>query len=542
MRTGKLAASITAGVTAALTALSVVGCSNSGGTPPKGDGGSASAAPTPTWEPVQGPPRTVPAVQKFSAADGRGWRPAKTARVVVPAGEKSPVADEARRFAQELGGLRTVWGKQAVRPGDVELRLSGGEDAVRREDNAPVYDTAEEAYTLTARGTRLTLTAPTDAGIFNATRTVLQSVRTSGGVPEGTVEDRPDRAQRGFMLDIARKHFDVRWIEDRIRDLAGLKLNQLQLHFSDDQAFRIESEKHPEIVSADHLTKDQVRHLVDLARGLHITVIPEIDSPGHLGAVLKAHPDLQLRSADGRTQRGAMDISQPGAAEIVDDLLREYAPLFPGKHWHLGGDEYRALADRSPAENYPQLARAARDKYGADATIEDLATGWLNDRDKTVRAAGAKQVEAWNDGYFRDTDVAPDSGRTVAYWTGKEIGAREPDEYLRENRKVVNLNDEYLYYVLGEPNNMPYPTGERIYTQWTPGVLRGTKPVPQSQSGPDRVLGARLAVWCDLADEQTQQQVADGIRLPLRALAQKVWDRRDPALSWADFKKLADQV
>ncbi|MEN2421423.1 glycoside hydrolase family 20 protein [Streptomyces rimosus] len=541
MRTGKLTATITAGVTAALTALAVAGCSG-GGTPQRGESGrSPSAAPTPTWDPVQGPPRTVPAVQKFSAAEGRGWRPGKQARVVVPAGEKSPVADEAERFARELGGLRTVWGKQTVRPGDVELKLSDG-DGAGRADNAPVYDTADEAYTLTARGTRLTLTAPTDAGIFNGTRTVLQSVRASGGVPEGTIEDRPDRAQRGFMLDIARKHFDARWIEDRIRDLAGLKLNQLQLHFSDDQAFRIESEKHPEIVSADHLTKDQVRHLVEVARGLHVTVIPEIDSPGHLGAVLKAHPDLQLRSADGRTERGAMDISQPGAAEIVDDLLREFAPLFPGKHWHLGGDEYRALADRAPAENYPQLARAAREKYGDGATIEDLATGWLNDRDKTVRAAGAQHVEAWNDGYFPDTDVEPDPHRTVAYWTGKEIGAREPAEYLRENRKVVNLNDEYLYYVLGEPNNMPYPTGERIYKQWTPGVLRGTEPVPESSSGPDRVLGARFAVWCDLAGEQTQQQVADGIRMPLRALAQKVWDRREPALSWEDFKKLANQV
>ncbi|MEU2792735.1 glycoside hydrolase family 20 protein [Streptomyces sp. NPDC007100] len=542
MRTGKLTTAVTAGVTAALTALAVAGCSHDG-TPPRGGPASpVSAVPTPTWDPVQGPPRTVPAVQKFEAADGRGWRPAKQARVVVPDGEQSPVADEARRFARELGGLRTVWGRQTVQPGDVELRLSGGKDAARRADNAPVYDTADETYTLTARGTRLTLTAPTDAGVFNGTRTVLQSVRTSGGVPEGTVEDRPDRAQRGLMLDIARKHFDARWIEDRIRDLAGLKLNQLQLHFSDDQGFRIESEKHPEIVSDDHLTKDQVRHLVDVARGLHVTVIPEIDSPGHLGAVLGAHPDLQLRSADGRTQRGAMDISKPGAAEIVDDLLREYAPLFPGNHWHLGGDEYRALADRDPESSYPDLAEAARAKYGAGASIEDLATGWLNDRDKTVRAAGARQVEAWNDGYFRDTDAAPDAGRTVAYWTGKEIGAREPDEYLRENRKVVNLNDEYLYYVLGEPNDMPYPTGERIYNQWTPGVLRGTKAVPESLSGADRVLGARLAVWCDQAGEQTQQQVADGIRIPLRALAQKVWDRRDPALSWQDFAKLADQV
>ncbi|MCZ9344986.1 beta-N-acetylglucosaminidase, partial [Streptomyces sp. TRM76130] len=80
------------------------------------------------------------------------------------------------------------------------------------------------------------------------------------------------------------------------------------------------------------------------------------------------------------------------------------------------------------------------------------------------------------DGFFAGSDPAADDDILVAYWTGKEIGARQPAEYLAEGREVVNYNDEFLYYVLGEPQTFVYPTGERIYEQWTPRVVRGTEP------------------------------------------------------------------
>ncbi|WP_052863797.1 beta-N-acetylhexosaminidase [Streptomyces niger] len=547
---------LTAWVALAASALTITGCSGGSGQHGSGSGNesqdsksptsaASSAAPTPRWAAVKGAPRTVPAVRSFKAADGTGWRVSKNARVVVPAGRDSPLADEARRLAADLGGLKLSWQDDA-RPGDVELKITGEGEAAKANNAAPT-STADEAYTITARDTRLTLTAPTDTGIFNATRTVLQSVRAAHGVPEGTIEDRPDRAQRGLLMDIARKHYTADWLEKRIRELADLKLNQLQLHFSDDQAFRIESSSHPEIVSPEHLTKAQVRHLVKLARELHITVIPELDSPGHLGAVIDKHPSLQLRSAAGTAPRGAVDISQPKAAQIVDDLMREYAKLFaeegvPGPRWHLGGDEYSALTVKSPGTSYPQLARAATKKYGAKATVQDLTTGWLNDREKTLRDAGVKHVEAWNDGFHDSKVVTPAKDRTVAYWTGKEIGANEPAGFLKEGRTVVNLNDEFLYYVLGQPNDFTYPTGERIYKQWTPAVLRGTTPVTASLTGPDRVPGARFGVWGDLPQSQTTEQVARGIRLPLAALSQKVWDPRKPQLSWTDFKARAATV
>ncbi|MFE6690343.1 glycoside hydrolase family 20 protein [Streptomyces sp. NPDC057743] len=526
-------------------ALVLGGCSQGASSQAPGAAPSSSspAAPIPSWAKVTGPPRIVPAVREFRPANGNGWRPTKGARIVVPAGEKSTVADEAQLMAKDLGGLAVVWGKQDVRPGDIEVKLSGGARG-KRANNAPVGSAADESYTLTARDARLTLTAPTDTGVFNGTRTVKQAVRTAGGLPEGTIEDRPDRPQRGLMIDNARKPFTAEWIEARIRQLADLKLNQLQLHFSDDQGFRIQSDSHPQIVSADHLTKDQVRHLIKVGQSLHVALIPEIDSPGHLGAVLDHYPDLQLRNASGKVLRGAIDISKPQAGELVDSLLKEFGQLFTGPYWHLGGDEYQALMASNPEASYPQLAKAARDKYGSGATIKDLATGWLNDRQKTVEAAGKNRIEAWNDGFFAGGKVAADKNRTVAYWTGKEIGAREPEGYLREGRTVLNLNDEFLYYVLGEPNGFTYPTGERIYKSWTPRVLRHTSPVsvPESQTGADRIPGGRFAIWCDHAQAQTAQQIAAGIKLPLAALAQKTWDPRTPAQPWTDFKALANRL
>lgn len=533
-----------AGLLAGLVALS--GCSGPSGPAPPPDAPASASSPEPssTQSARDRSPRTrpsaaalpqgapplvaIPAVRSFDPASGQGWWPRGGTRIITEGeGRKGP-ADEARLLAGELPG-RAAPGPagEEAEPGDVVLRID--------------QDRPREGYRLDTRDGALTITGGSDTGVFYGTRTALQTLRARGHVPSGVAVDRPDRPQRGLMVDIARKHYSKGWIEDRVREMGDLKLNQLHLHISDDQGFRVESESHPEIVSERHLTKRDIREIIALARTRHITVFPEIDSPGHLGAVLRAHPGLRLFDAAGRAAPGAVDISNPRAAAIVDDLYREFAELFPGRYWHLGGDEYRALAVKDPERSFPQLAAYARERYGAGATVTDAATGWLNDRAATVREYG-KTVKAWNDGHVTGRRVAPDKDREVEYWTGKEYGQREPAAFLRDGRRLVNLNDEYLYYVLGEPNTFRYPTGERIYDEWTPAVLRGTVPVPPALAGASRVLGARLAVWGDLPGAQTEAQVAAGIRMPLRALAQKVWRDHDPDLSWDTFTRLADRV
>ncbi|MGC5003388.1 beta-N-acetylhexosaminidase [Streptomyces sp. DT203] len=483
------------------------------------------ASPSPTRSyPLSVAPRTIPAVREHIPARGPGWRPGPISAVVIGDGSGG-LADEAQLLAKEL--KISYRGAVPARAGDVELALGTPGKG------------APESYTLRTHDGRVTITGPDQAGVFYGTRTLKQALRADGTMPEGEVRDRPDRPQRGLNLDIARKYYSVGWIEDRLREMADLKLNQLGLHFSDDQAFRIQSDTHPEVVSPEHLTKAEVRQILALAGRLHIDVVPEIDSPGHLGAVLRAHPELQLRNTAGVASTGSIDISRPDAAKLIDQLIGEFADLFGGRYWHLGGDEYRALTVQNPAASYPQLQRAAQLKYGAAAGIKDLATGWLNDRAAVVRPHGL-QPKAWNDGFFRGGIVRADKGIEVEYWTGKEYGARPPEEYLSEGRRVVNLNDEFLYYVLGQPNQFVYPTGKRIYELWTPLVLRGTQPVPARYSS--QILGGRFAVWGDLPQAQTPAQVAAGIRMPLRATAQKLWDPRKPALSWSQFQALAGTI
>ncbi|EFL34423.1 secreted hydrolase [Streptomyces viridochromogenes DSM 40736] len=492
------------------------------GAAPRGTSPSESPSPSRSYA-LSKAPQTIPAVRDHTPARGPGWRPESGDRVVV---DDPALADEGRLIAGELG-LSYQGEKNDQQAGDVRLALDGDKKA------------NPESYVMTVRDGRVEINGPAEAGVFYGTRTLKQEVHDGGTAPEGVVKDEPAKPQRGFMLDIARKNYTAGWIEDRIRELGDLKYNQLGLHFSDDQGFRIESDSHPEIVSQEHLTKAQVRKIVDLAESRHITVVPEIDSPGHLGAVIDAHPDLQLRTAQGSAVQGAIDISKAESAEIVDDLLNEYAGLFPGRPWHLGGDEYQALVRSDPEASFPQLAAAAQQKYGAGATVADLTTGWLNDRAATVRA-NQRTPRAWNDGFFRDTSVAADKDIQVAYWTGKEIGARTPVEYLSTGRKVINYNDEFLYYVLGEPQTFVYPTGQRIYEQWTPRMLRDTAQVPARYD--DQILGGTFAVWGDQPNAQTQDQVAAGIRMPLRATVQKLWDPGAPGLSWAQFRALADRL
>ncbi|MEU7316345.1 glycoside hydrolase family 20 protein [Streptomyces sp. NPDC007083] len=520
-------------LTLAVSLLGLTACGGDGG----GGNDSPSASGSGSAQPPKGPdrlgpaPSAVPSVRQWKAVRGPGWQRTDRTRV-VPAADS--LRDEAKLLADEL---KVPVAKGPSHTGDIELKR--GEDSGKSPGGK--VNGGPESYRLVSEDGKITITGGGDAGVFYGTRTLLQTWRAQGRFAEGTVADAPDRPQRGFSLDIARKNFSADWIEARIREMGDLKLNQLQLHLSDDQAFRIESDTHPEIVSDPHLTKAQVRGIVDLAASRHITVIPEIDSPGHLGAVLKAHPELQLRSASGATPRGAIDISKPAAAKLVDELLVEFADLFPGKWAHAGGDEYQALMTENPEQTYPGLAKKAREEFGDQATVQDLATAWLNDRASTLDKQG-KIPQVWNDGMHRGGVVKPNKPREVAYWTGREAGEREPSEYLKEGWKVVNLNDEYLYYVLGQPNNFTYPTGRRIYEEWTPAVVRGTEPVPDKWAGRDRILGGRFAVWGDLADAQTTGQVARGIRLPLAATAQKLWDPQRPERSWDDFVKLVDKV
>ena len=136
------------------------------------------------------------------------------------------------------------------RPGDIELPLGSSDRGL-----------GSEGYRLEV-GAVLRIEARTAAGAFYGTRSVLQLLRREQHHSGRPARDWPRYPERGLMIDNGRRYFGPRWLRRAIRELAYLKLNQLHLHFSDDQGFRIESSSHPEIVSDPHLTKRQVRGIV----------------------------------------------------------------------------------------------------------------------------------------------------------------------------------------------------------------------------------------------------------------------------------------
>ncbi len=199
--------------------------------------------------------------------------------------------------------------------GDIALTLG--------EDTLPA-----EGYRLTVAAS-VTVRAGTTAGAFYGTRTLLQLLHRSATVPGGTAVDRPAKAERGLMIDQGRKYFTVDWVKQHIKELAYLKLNYFHFHLSDTYGFRLESSTHPEIVSAEHYSKQDIADLVALGLKYHVTIVPEIDTPGHMNPILAAHPELALRNSSGTADPAFIDLSKPGAYTLIGDLINEYLPPVP---------------------------------------------------------------------------------------------------------------------------------------------------------------------------------------------------------------------
>lgn len=275
---------------------------------------------------------------------------------------------------------------------------------------------------------------------------------------------------RGLMVDCGRKYFTPGWLHERIDELGSLGLNLVHLHLSDDQGFRIESETHPEVVTEPFLTKAEIRELLEHAARRDVTVVPEIDLPAHVRALLAHRPDLQLPG-----QPDKLDVANPGAYPFAEELLAEYLPLFSGPWWHLGADEYLG-------PSIAHLAEPLRDFLGRLAAL--------------VRDHG-KRPRIWNDALA----AAPlDSDVVVECW---DAG---PSAAFAGGHEVVNCNRDTLYYVLGwEERPDPQP----------PHVFYGETIAERDP----RNRGAKLHVWCDRPELETEEEIAAGIREPLRALA-----------------------
>jgi hexosaminidase len=234
-----------------------------------------------------------------------------------------------------------------------------------------------EAYRITVDAASVVVTGSDGAGLFYGVHTLAQLVtRHDDGwaVPAVVIEDAPRFRYRGVMLDVARHFHPVETVKAYIDRAAALKFNHLHLHLTDDQGWRIQLRSHPRLtelaagsaVAGDpggFYTRDDYREIVAYASSRHMTVVPEIDMPGHTHAVTLAHPELTEEPVLSETVMAAVDefgggvpthgepyegiavgfsslkIGEEATYDFVADVLGELAGMTPGPYLHVGGDE-----------------------------------------------------------------------------------------------------------------------------------------------------------------------------------------------------------
>lgn len=421
-------------------------------------------------------------------------------------------------------------------PGEIELSL-GSRDGRR----------GGEGYALSITDS-VRISARTPVGVFYGTRTLLQLLKWGNAIPRGIADDWPRYPDRGLMIDLGRRSYPVSWIEAEIMELAYLKLNLLHLHLTDDQRWGIESDTHPEIVSPGALTKRQVREILATARRYHVTVVPEIDMPAHMGALLDKHPELELKAAatappPQTPESRKLDITNPAALHIVQQLLDEYLPLFGGPFWDIGADEYLMAADQPL---YPQLQTFAIQRYGSGANDKDAILGFLNWVDSIVRAHH-KTLRSWHDELNPGNKLSASPDILTEWWINfsplSDPRPPTPQQLLAAGHRILNAGWFPTYYTEDLGPVQGKPDMRKAYESWSVNQFCG--PTHDDQffeacyvigAGEARNLGATINVWDD--HELTPTQIAAGIFPRLSVIAQKTWD--SPALtpSYARFEKI----
>lgn len=454
-------------------------------------------------------PDVVPAVREWRGATGV-LSLTSTSRIVIDSPRFAEMADRFRADLMIITGfdLQVADGTQP-RPGDIHL--------VGR----PI-EMAAEGYVLEITD-HVRLAGGSDAGVFYGTQTLLQLLRSTPGrrrLPRGQVRDWPRFAERGLLLDVGRKYWSPDYIVQTIRQLAYLRMNTIQLHFSDDNAFRLVSDHYPELAAPLAYSKADIRRFEEAANRCHVTIIPEIEMPSHSAAILESRPELGFGCAS--LTGSTLDVTKPEARQFARDLINEFAPLFAGPEFHIAADEYPTGEAQSRCA---ELARYAQ-QHGLGSPA-DVFVDFINDLNQTVRSNGKKMV-IWN---WWDVDQVPttnpDPSIKIEAWTtaAESSGDHSPQKYLDLGYEVVVSPSDLLYVTPGFPL---LPDPRYLYEAWTP------------QEHP-RLAGYQLSVWANDAIERTEDSFDACLRRPLEILADRLWG--GPRMgSVADFYARADRI
>lgn len=244
---------------------------------------------------------------------------------------------------------------------------SGG--AIRLTTDVAAADLGDEGYELTIAPEHLTISAYRPAGLFHGIQTLRQLLPPSAPaepptdgyqLPAVAIRDLPRFAWRGAMLDVARHFFNVAEVKRFIDLISHYKLNALHLHLSDDQGWRIEITSWPNLAihggstqvgggAGGYYTQADYAEIVAYATQRYITIVPEIDMPGHTNAALASYAELNSDGVPRQLYTGtevgfsALSVESDEVHQFVDDVVRELAALTPGPYIHIGGDEVETL-------------------------------------------------------------------------------------------------------------------------------------------------------------------------------------------------------
>ncbi|WP_370116996.1 beta-N-acetylhexosaminidase [Streptacidiphilus sp. MAP12-33] len=474
----------------------------------------------------EGSPAIVPRPARLTLGSGAGFTVTASTPVLARGGAEAQAT--AALLASELklptgpgsgtGGGSGSGGAGAGGPG-ITLRLD------------PKAGTGPEGYSLTSGPSGVLVTAADSAGLFYGGQTLRQLLpagRGTGTVPAVTVEDRPRYAYRGAGLDVARHFFTVAQVEEYVDLLALYKFNHLHLHLTDDQGWRIAVSSRPRLTAVGGRTEvggsaggfytaADYSAIVRYAQARHVTVVPEIDLPGHSNAAILSYPELACPGDPAAAPYTAIGVgfsrvctTKESTYRFVDDVVTAIAELTPGPLIHLGGDEANTLA-LSDYQAFMKRAIAIGHAHGKQVVAWDEAA-----------PAQPDLVQVWHPQFQMSDDL--DSGITSAAHHGAKLLMSPADHAYIDQKYDANtsLGLDWAGHV----------SVEKAY-DWNPDTV-----LPGTPAG--SVAGVETLLWTETLATERDLQLMELPRVP--ALAEVAWTPQADR-DWSDFRvRLAAQA
>lgn len=416
-----------------------------------------------------------------------------------------------------------------------------------------------EGYQLTVSDNGIRIAGSTDAGVFYGIQTLRKSIpATAQGMnvelPAATINDYPRFAYRGMMLDVSRHFFPVDSVKTYLDILALHNQNTFHWHLSDDQGWRIEIKKYPELTQigskrketvighnsgtydgkeyGGFYTQDQIRDVINYAAERHITIIPEIDMPGHQLAALATYPELGCTGGpyDVWGQWGVADdvicAGNEKSMQFLEDVLSEVIDLFPSEYIHVGGDE----CPKVRWEKCPKCQARIKElglKADKDHTAEQRLQSYIINYAEQFLNGKGRQIIGWEE--ILEGGLAPNA--TVMSWRGIEGGI----EAVKHKHDAIMTPSSFLYfdyYQTMDTDNEPPAIGgyvplEKVYSY---------EPVPQILTPEEakHIVGIQANLWTEYIPTYSQVEYMELPRMA--ALSEVQWTMPEKK-EYADFLK-----